>query len=174
MPSPIDKAIDQLEKSVEKIREFSVNESKAVQKAVRDSSGSAKSRVETDYSATRKRLLKEAKDAEKSIKEALTRIEKALADANPVKRTAKPAAKKKPARKTTARAAAKKKPAAKKAAAKKPVAKKPVAKKAAATKTAAKKTATKAASKVTRKPAAKKTTRKPAAKKKPAARKSTR
>jgi len=158
VPSPIDKAIDQLEQSVKKIREFSVSESKAVQKAVRESSGSARSRVETDYAATRKRLLKEAKEAEKSIKEAITRIEKTFADVNPVKRTSKPAAKKKPVRKTAAKPAAKKKAPTRKSAAKKP---------------AAKKTATKAASKSTRKPAAKKSTAKPTAKKKPAAKKST-
>ena len=138
LPSPIDKAIDQLEKSVEKIREFSISESKAVQKAVRESSGSARSRVETDYAATRKRLLKEAKDAEKSIKEAIASIEKSLADSNPVKRASKPKAKKKPAAKKTATKAAakpkaKKKPAAKKtatkAAAKPKAKKKPAAKK---------------------------------------------
>mgnify|MGYP002684131910 CR=1 FL=1 len=78
MPSAIDKAIDQLEKSLEKIRKFSADESKSVQKAVRGSSKRTRSRVESDYSATRKRLLKEAKDAEKSIKDAQQRIQKAL------------------------------------------------------------------------------------------------
>ena len=127
MPSPIDKAIDQLDKSVEKIREFSINESKAVQKAVRESSGSARSRVETDYAATRKRLLKEAKDAEKSIKEAIAGIEKSFADSNPVKRTSKPKAKKKPAakKKTATKAAAKPKAKKKPAAKKKTAARKP-------------------------------------------------
>ena len=127
LPSPIDKAIDQLEKSVEKIREFSINESKAVQKAVRESSGSARSRVETDLAATRKRLLKEAKDAEKSIKEAIAGIEKSLADSNPVKRTSKPKAKKKPAakKKTATKAAAKPKAKKKPAAKKKTAARKP-------------------------------------------------
>ncbi len=160
--SAIDKAIEQLEKSVEKIREFSVSESKAVEKAVRESSGSARTRVETDYAATKKRLLKEAKDAEKSLKEAITRIEKAFGQGKPARKratrsTTKSAAK--PKRKTAT------KPKAKAKAAAKPKAKtaKKAAKKA-TKKAAAKKTATKAAAKSTRKPKAK-TAKKPAAKK---------
>lgn len=123
--SAIDKAIDQLEKSVERIREFSANESKAVQKTVRKSSGSARTRVESDYAATRKRLLKEARDAEKQLREAIARIEKAFGD-NPVtKRAARSTKKAAPKRKTAAKpkAAARKTTAKAKTAAKKPAAK---------------------------------------------------
>ena len=169
--SSIDKAIEQLEKSVEKIRKFSVSESRAVQKAVKESSGSARSRVGTDYAATRKRLLKEANDAEKSIKEAITRIEKAFADVNPVKRSSRPAAKKKPAKKAATKTAATKTKAKSTAKSTAKSASKSTAKptsKAKAKKPGVRKAATKSAAK---KPAAKKTTKKPAAKKKPAARK---
>ncbi len=125
--SAIDKAIDQLEKSVERIREFSANESKAVQKTVRKSSGSARTRVESDYAATRKRLLKEARDAEKQLREAIARIEKAFGD-NPVTKrttrsTKKTARKRKTAAKPKAKAAARKTTAKAKTAAKKPAAK---------------------------------------------------
>lgn len=138
--SAIDKAIEQLEKSVEKIREVSANESKAVEKAVRESSETARTRVESDYAATKKRLLKEARDAEKSIKDAIAKIEKAFAQDKPSRKRATKKAAAKPKRKAAAKPKAK----------------------------AAKKTATRSAAKSTRKPAAKKkpaARKKPAAKK---------
>ena len=47
----IDQALAQLEKSADKIRKLSIKESKAVEKAVKESSETARARVEDEYAS---------------------------------------------------------------------------------------------------------------------------
>lgn len=76
--SSIEDAIKQLEESTGKLRDLSREESKAITQAVREATKEAKAKVKSEYAAKKKAAKKEARDAEKAIKDAQSRIQKAL------------------------------------------------------------------------------------------------
>ncbi len=76
--SSIEDAIKQLEESTGKLRDLSKEESKAITQAVREATKEAKARVKSEYAAKKKAAKKEAREAEKAIKDAQSRIQKAL------------------------------------------------------------------------------------------------
>lgn len=76
--SSIEDAIQQLETSASKLRELSVEESRAIRDAVKEATKEATTRVKSEYKEKKAQARKEAKEAEKAIKDAQTRIQKAL------------------------------------------------------------------------------------------------
>lgn len=76
--SSIEDAIEQLETSASKLKQLSVEESRAIRDAVKEATKEATEKVKAEYKDKKARARKEAKEAEKSIKEAQTRIQKAL------------------------------------------------------------------------------------------------
>ena len=76
--SSIEDAIQQLETSASKLRELSVEESRAIRDAVKEATKEATTRVKSEYKEKKAQARKEAKEAEKAIKDAQARIQKAL------------------------------------------------------------------------------------------------
>lgn len=76
--SSIEDAIGQLETSAAKLKQLSVEESRAVRDAVKEATKEATTKVKAEYKEKKAKAQKEARDAEKAIKEAQSRIQKAL------------------------------------------------------------------------------------------------
>lgn len=76
--SSIEDAIQQLETSASKLKQLSVEESRAIRDAVKEASKEASAKVKAEYKEKKAQARKEAREAEKSIKEAQARIQKAL------------------------------------------------------------------------------------------------
>ncbi|MBN8867775.1 MAG: hypothetical protein J0H98_09485 [Solirubrobacterales bacterium] len=76
--SSIEDAIQQLETSASKLKQLSVEESRAIRDAVKEATKDATAKVKAEYKDKKAKARQEARDAEKSIKEAQTRIQKAL------------------------------------------------------------------------------------------------
>ena len=76
--SSIEDAIQQLETSASKLKQLSVEESRAIREAVRDATREATAKVKAEYKDKKDKARKEARDAEKSIKDSQSRIQKAL------------------------------------------------------------------------------------------------
>lgn len=76
--SSIEDAIQQLETSASKLKQLSVDESRAVRDAVKEATKEATAKVKAEYKDKKEAARKEAREAEKSIKEAQARIQKAL------------------------------------------------------------------------------------------------
>lgn len=76
--SSIEDAIQQLETSASRLRELSVEESRAIRDAVKEATKEATSKVKSEYKDKKAQARKEAKEAEKAIKDAQARIQKAL------------------------------------------------------------------------------------------------
>lgn len=76
--SSIEDAIKQLEESATQLKQLSVEEGRAVRDAVRDATKEATQRVKADYKDKKARARQSAREAEKSIKDAQNRIQKAL------------------------------------------------------------------------------------------------
>lgn len=76
--SSIEDAIKQLEESAGRLKQLSVEESRAIRDAVREATKEATARVKAEYKDKKASARKEARDAEKSIKDAQARIQKAL------------------------------------------------------------------------------------------------
>lgn len=76
--SSIEDAIKQLEESAGKLKKLSVEESRAIRDAVQEATREATARVKSEYRDKKAAAKKEAREAEKSIKEAQSRIQKAL------------------------------------------------------------------------------------------------
>jgi hypothetical protein len=76
--SSIEDAIEQLEKSAAKLKQLSVEESRAVREAVKEATKEATAKVKAEYKDKKAQARKEARDAEKAIKDAQARIQKAL------------------------------------------------------------------------------------------------
>jgi hypothetical protein len=76
--SSIEDAIQQLETSASKLKQLSVEESRAIRDAVKEATKDATAKVKAEYKEKKAAARKEARDAEKSIKDAQTRIQKAL------------------------------------------------------------------------------------------------
>lgn len=74
----IEQAIKQLEKSASELKSLSVEESRALREAVREATKEATAKVKAEYKDKRAKAKKEAREAEKSIKDAQSRIQKAL------------------------------------------------------------------------------------------------
>ena len=76
--SSIEDAIQQLETSASKLKQLSVEESRAIRDAVKEATREATAKVKAEYKEKKDQARKEAKDAEKAIKDAQARIQKAL------------------------------------------------------------------------------------------------
>ncbi|MCC6755798.1 MAG: hypothetical protein IT199_05430 [Solirubrobacterales bacterium] len=76
--SSIEDAIKQLETSASNLKQLSVDESRAIRDAVREATREATAKVKAEYKDKKALARKEAREAEKSIKEAQSRIQKAL------------------------------------------------------------------------------------------------
>lgn len=76
--SSIEDAIKQLEQSAGKLKQLSVEESRAVRDAVREATKDATAKVKAEYKDKKARARQEAREAEKAIKDAQSRIQKAL------------------------------------------------------------------------------------------------
>ncbi len=76
--SSIEDAIKQLEESAGRLKQLTVEESRAVRDAVREATRDATQRVKDEYKEKKNAARKEAREAEKSIKEAQARIQRAL------------------------------------------------------------------------------------------------
>ena len=76
--SSIEDAIKQLEESAGKLKQLTVEESRAIRDAVREATKDATARVKAEYKDKKDQARRDAKDAEKSIKDAQSRIQKAL------------------------------------------------------------------------------------------------
>ena len=76
--SSIEDAIDQLETSASKLKQLSVEESRAIRDAVKEATREATSRVKAEFKEKKSLARKEASEAEKAIKDAQNRIQKAL------------------------------------------------------------------------------------------------
>lgn len=81
--SSIEDAIKQLEQSASKLKQLTVEESRAIKDAVREATKEARDKVKAEYKEKKAAARKEARDAEKSIKEAQSRIQKALGSDSP-------------------------------------------------------------------------------------------
>jgi hypothetical protein len=85
--SNIDDAIKRIEEAAAKQRELAINESRDIKEAVAKASREARDRVKAEYKERRAQVRKDVREAEKSIKDARSRIEKALgSDGQPKKR----------------------------------------------------------------------------------------
>lgn len=76
--SSIEEAIKQLEESAGRLKQLTVEESRAVKDAVREATREATAKVKAEYKDKKAAARQEARDAEKSIKDAQARIQKAL------------------------------------------------------------------------------------------------
>ena len=76
--SSIEDAIEQLETSASKLKQLSVEESRAIRDAVKEATKEAKAKVKAEYKEKKEQARKEAREAEKAIKDAQARIQKAL------------------------------------------------------------------------------------------------
>src|SRR5690606_16141147 len=76
--SSIEDAIKQLEESASKLKQLTVEESRAIKDAVREASREASDRVKNEYKEKKAVARQEAQEAEKAIKDAQARIQKAL------------------------------------------------------------------------------------------------
>lgn len=76
--SSIEDAIKQLEESTGKLKQLSVEESRAIRDAVKEATKEAKAKVKAEYAEKKKAAKAEAKEAERAIKDAQSRIQKAL------------------------------------------------------------------------------------------------
>jgi len=76
--SNIEDAIQQLETSASKLKQLSVEESRAIRDAVKEATKEATARVKAEYKEKKAQARKEAREAEKAIKDAQARIQKAL------------------------------------------------------------------------------------------------
>lgn len=76
--SSIEDAIQQLETSTSKLKQLSVEESRAVRDAVKEATREATAKVKDEYKEKKSLARKEAREAEKSIKDAQARIQRAL------------------------------------------------------------------------------------------------
>jgi len=76
--SSIEDAIEQLETSAAKLKQLSVEESRAIREAVKEATKEATARVRAEYKEKKAQARKEAREAEKAIKDAQARIQKAL------------------------------------------------------------------------------------------------
>lgn len=76
--SSIEDAIQQLETSASKLKQLSVEESRAIRDAVKEATREATTRVKSEYKEKKDAARKEAREAEKAIKDAQARIQKAL------------------------------------------------------------------------------------------------
>lgn len=76
--SSIEDAIEQLETSASKLKQLSVEESRAIREAVKEATREATAKVKAEYKEKKDKARKEARDAEKAIKDAQSRIQKAL------------------------------------------------------------------------------------------------
>lgn len=76
--SSIENAIEQLETSASKLKQLSVEESRAIRDAVKEATREATSKVKAEYKEKKALARKEANEAEKAIKDAQNRIQKAL------------------------------------------------------------------------------------------------
>jgi len=76
--SSIEDAIKQLEDSAGKLKQLTVEESRAIRDAVREATREATDRVKSEYKEKKAAAKREARDAEKAIKDAQSRIQKAL------------------------------------------------------------------------------------------------
>lgn len=76
--SSIEDAIQQLETSASKLKQLSVEESRAIRDAVKEATKEATDKVKAEYKDKKAKARKEASEAEKAIKEAQARITKAL------------------------------------------------------------------------------------------------
>ncbi|MDQ2623218.1 MAG: hypothetical protein M3Y45_09310 [Actinomycetota bacterium] len=81
--SSIEDAIKQLEESAGKLKQLTVEESRAVKDAVKVASKEASDRVKSEYKEKKAAARQEAKEAEKAIKDAQTRIQRALGSDSP-------------------------------------------------------------------------------------------
>lgn len=88
----IEDAIKQLEDSAGRLKQLTVEESRAVRDAVREATKDATARVKAEYKEKKTLARQEAREAEKAIKEAQSRIQKALGSEG----AAKPAGKRAP------------------------------------------------------------------------------
>ena len=76
--SSIESAIEQLESSSKKLKDLSVEESKAIRDAVKEATKEATAKVKAEYKEKKAQARKETRSAEKAIKDAQARIQKAL------------------------------------------------------------------------------------------------
>ena len=76
--SSIEDAIEQLETSASKLKQLSVEESRAIRDAVKEATKDATAKVKAEFKEKKAKARQEARDAEKSIKDAQSRIQKAL------------------------------------------------------------------------------------------------
>lgn len=76
--SSIEDAIHQLETSASKLKQLSVEESRAIRDAVKEATREATAKVKDEYKEKKEQARKEAREAEKAIKDAQSRIQKAL------------------------------------------------------------------------------------------------
>lgn len=83
MASSIEGAIKKLEESSSKLKQLTVEESRAIRDAVREAEKEARARVKEEYKEKKAQARKEAREAEKAIKDAQNRIQKALGSEKP-------------------------------------------------------------------------------------------
>lgn len=76
--SSIEDAIHQLETSASKLKQLSVEEGRAIRDAVKEATREATTKVKEEYKEKKAQARKDAKEAEKAIKDAQARIQKAL------------------------------------------------------------------------------------------------
>ena len=76
--SSIEQAIEQLESSAAKLRSLSAEESKAISVAVKEATKEATTKVKAEFKEKKAAARKETRDAEKAVKDAQARIQKAL------------------------------------------------------------------------------------------------
>ncbi len=76
--SSIEDAIQQLESSASKLKQLSVEESRAIRDAVKEATKEATDKVKAEYKEKKDKARKESREAEKAIKDAQSRIQKAL------------------------------------------------------------------------------------------------
>ncbi len=76
--SSIEEAIKQLEESAGKLKQLTVEESRAIKDAVRSATKEATDKVKAEYKDKKAAARQEAREAEKAIKDAQARIHKAL------------------------------------------------------------------------------------------------
>jgi len=81
--SSIEDAIKQLEESAGKLKQLTVEESRAIKDAVKEATKEATDRVKAEYKEKKAEARQEARNAEKAIKDAQARIQKALGSEAP-------------------------------------------------------------------------------------------
>lgn len=76
--SSIEDAIKQLEESAGRLKQLTVEESRATKDAVREATREATQRVKAEYKEKKAEARRQTREAEKSIREAQARIQRAL------------------------------------------------------------------------------------------------